>query len=697
MLWLLFVQLYRSSSSLLLLIVIAGCSILCLAEICFADTLRIVKTSDGRLIEPAKKLDSLQRLLQQQALPDTMQMDVLVELALESYNDNPSKAKEYCQRIVGLATRISTPLSSARVAFIRGIMAWHENLYDEALQRFVEAARQFENLDLPRDIARVYTSIGNVHLRTGRFERALEYYEKSLVLARQSGDSDRIATNLTVRAQVYRLKDKDYKRAIADLQQSRVLHERCGNWTRLAVATNILGTVHDDAGEPEQALRYHKEALRLLRILGNQNSIVETLVDVSASLNALGRYQESLPFVLEAVQMSTTFNARHINMYVYSTLAATYAGLGRFADAYRAQTHALYLKDTVFSKERSEAIAKMQAQYDLERKDAVLRQQRDALEEQTRLRNLGIAGAVLCAAIAAVMTALYRAKQRAEQELSQTNHALYASNKALEQSNQQLSLLDKEKNEFLGIVVHDLKNPLSAILLAAEIVDRSVKTGRLEKVDQHTAAIRDTGRQMLESIKQLLHINAIEQGAWQLTIRPLEYELIEAVVTMHRPRAEAKQISLHYINDVLNSSAASTLPESIHDAGEYMIPCIVGDYEALRHVLDNLLSNAVKYSPAGKNIYVRVKSSNNAVRVEVQDEGPGISQEDMKKLFGKFARLSAQPTGGEHSTGLGLSIVKKLVEAMQGRVWCESELGKGATFIVELPASRKQEQQERAV
>jgi signal transduction histidine kinase len=102
-------------------------------------------------------------------------------------------------------------------------------------------------------------------------------------------------------------------------------------------------------------------------------------------------------------------------------------------------------------------------------------------------------------------------------------------------------------------------------------------------------------------------------------------------------------------------------------------------------VLDNIISNAVKYSPHRKNIFIRLKSSSEAVRIEIQDEGPGISPDDMQKLFGKFARLSARPTGGEHSTGLGLSIVKKMVEAMNGRVWCESELGKGATFIVELP------------
>jgi signal transduction histidine kinase len=107
--------------------------------------------------------------------------------------------------------------------------------------------------------------------------------------------------------------------------------------------------------------------------------------------------------------------------------------------------------------------------------------------------------------------------------------------------------------------------------------------------------------------------------------------------------------------------------------------------------LSNIISNAVKYSPHGKNVYVRMKASNEEIRIEVQDEGPGISADDMKKLFGKFARLSARPTGGEHSTGLGLSIVKKMVEAMNGKVWCESEVGKGATFIVDLPINIQKE------
>jgi signal transduction histidine kinase len=98
-----------------------------------------------------------------------------------------------------------------------------------------------------------------------------------------------------------------------------------------------------------------------------------------------------------------------------------------------------------------------------------------------------------------------------------------------------------------------------------------------------------------------------------------------------------------------------------------------------------LISNAIKYSSPNKNISINLFNNYDNVRFKIQDEGPGLSDADQQKLFSQFTRLTPQPTGGEHSTGLGLFIVKQLVEAMQGRVWCESMLGHGATFIVEFP------------
>jgi signal transduction histidine kinase len=111
------------------------------------------------------------------------------------------------------------------------------------------------------------------------------------------------------------------------------------------------------------------------------------------------------------------------------------------------------------------------------------------------------------------------------------------------------------------------------------------------------------------------------------------------------------------------------------------------DRSLMVQIIDNLLSNAIKFSNHNTKIQVTLKDLNQTIRLEIEDEGPGIMAEDMPKLFQKFQKLHARPTGSENSTGLGLSIVKKYVEAMKGKVWCESEFGKGAKFIVEFKKS----------
>lgn len=264
----------------------------------------------------------------------------------------------------------------------------------------------------------------------------------------------------------------------------------------------------------------------------------------------------------------------------------------------------------------------------------------------------------------------------------------------LEEAHQQLKILSDEKDEFLGIAAHDLKNPLHAIREFATMCVEDAEMTYEMRLPMLETIVR-TANRMFEVIRNLLDINALERGA--LTLAPIPFTVngvVKYVVDDYRARAEAKNITLH----LANAEEAK----------------VFADESMTMQVLENLISNAVKYSPRGKNVFVRVRSvrysslvsghssddnsnhstdqstnapmTNDFARIEVQDEGPGISSEDMTKLFGKFVRLSARPTGDEHSTGLGLSIVKKIVEAMKGRVWCESELGKGATFIVELPA-----------
>jgi two-component system sensor histidine kinase/response regulator len=237
----------------------------------------------------------------------------------------------------------------------------------------------------------------------------------------------------------------------------------------------------------------------------------------------------------------------------------------------------------------------------------------------------------------------------------------------LKHARNRLREMNDEKNEFMGIAAHDLRSPLNAIKGYAEMVLEDTEIG--QENAGLVKSIHDAATRMAGMVQNLLDANRIERGELQLNLAATELgNLLASVVETQRPRAAAKEQSL-------------TLESSVTTA----VACV--DSVVMLQVLENLVSNAVKYSPAGRRIWMRLKQPDSTIRIEVQDEGPGLSTEDQKRLFGKFARLSAKPTGGEHATGLGLSIVKRMVEAMNGKVLCESELGKGATFIVELPAT----------
>jgi ligand-binding sensor domain-containing protein/signal transduction histidine kinase len=254
------------------------------------------------------------------------------------------------------------------------------------------------------------------------------------------------------------------------------------------------------------------------------------------------------------------------------------------------------------------------------------------------------------------------------EELDKQAHEIELSNLELRGKNLQLEALHQEKNEFLGIVAHDLKNPLSSIALTASLIHTYRQRHGAEWIDEQMNKIEEMTGRMTSIITNLLDVNALESGNYNFHVEDFDIvPIVAMVVREYRSKSLSKNIGI----------IAELPPENTTLAR--------ADSAIVQGILDNLLSNAVKYSPHGKHVFVRVVSADAAVRIEVQDEGQGISEEDMKKLFGKFARLSAQPTGGEHSTGLGLSIVKKMVAAMQGKVWCESEVGRGATFIVELP------------
>ncbi len=239
----------------------------------------------------------------------------------------------------------------------------------------------------------------------------------------------------------------------------------------------------------------------------------------------------------------------------------------------------------------------------------------------------------------------------------------------LNEKNKELIKLNQEKNEFLGIAAHDLKNPLSAIQTLANLIQSSFDSFPKEKIVEFAHMIEISSQKMFDLIKNLLDVNAIESG--KINLFPQFFDLrllLQSLMENYQEQAKLKKIRLEFKSKV-----------------EKVI--VYADRIATNQVLDNLISNALKYSPIGKTVTIQLNCQQNCVFFMVQDQGPGLSDKDKSKLFGKFARLTPRPTGDEHSTGLGLFIVKKLMDSMGGSIQCESELGKGCIFIAEFPGS----------
>ena len=255
-----------------------------------------------------------------------------------------------------------------------------------------------------------------------------------------------------------------------------------------------------------------------------------------------------------------------------------------------------------------------------------------------------------------------------EKKVEQRTADLVKANEEINRSYQKVLELIKEKNEFLGIAAHDLKNPLASIKGFTNILLEDPELPA-EMREDFLKDIMGASNRMFDIVTNLLDVNAIEEGKVKIKIESTSLELIiNQIVHSNNELASKKEIKIFL---------------QVDESNIY----VKVDKNITLQIIDNLVSNAIKFSPPGENVYISYRDNidNNSVFVYVIDEGPGFTEEDKKKVFGKFARLSAKPTAGENSTGLGLSIVKKLVELQGAKISLESEFGNGATFILELP------------
>jgi signal transduction histidine kinase len=289
-----------------------------------------------------------------------------------------------------------------------------------------------------------------------------------------------------------------------------------------------------------------------------------------------------------------------------------------------------------------------------------------AYDERIELRRRDELGG-LADELNGMAASLQASVQGLEQRVEERTRELQQALAELSRKGRQLEVASQHKSDFLANMSHELRTPLNAIIGFSQVLRQEMFGQVNEKQAEYLDDILSSGNDLLSLINDVLDLSKVEAGQVQLEVAPFSLrEALERGVVMVRERATKDGVDV----------ALATAPE---------VDVIEGDERRIRQVIFNLLANAVKFTPAGGAVGVSAEQVNGEVRVSVTDTGPGIAIEDHERIFEEFQQTDAGVEQGE-GTGLGLALSKRLVELHGGRVWVDSELGKGSTFVFTLPA-----------
>ena len=295
------------------------------------------------------------------------------------------------------------------------------------------------------------------------------------------------------------------------------------------------------------------------------------------------------------------------------------------------------------------------------------------LEKEQAVTRFLILGFGAFAAFVLVIGFLYYKNQRTTKillgqrdQIDEQEADIRQKNEQLMNRNAQLITLNEDKNNLVKILAHDIRSPLAQILMIMEIMDQKLGDNLNEDETKLLGQVTSSAERINQMVTKFLDVDGLEENRAKVLNERVDINsILNDIGQRYRPIASKKNIEL-----------------SIQLCGDHNI--IRTDHLLLLLVLENLVSNAVKFSASNTVVELITECAYDSVIFKVCDEGPGFSDEDKKKVFSRFQKLSAKPTAGESSTGLGLSIVKQYVQDLGGKIWLESKKGKGATFFVKL-------------
>ncbi|MBN1619431.1 tetratricopeptide repeat-containing sensor histidine kinase [candidate division WOR-3 bacterium] len=517
-------------------------------------------------------------------------------------------------------------------AFLRlGFLCFHMSDFDKAIEYFQKVASSETD---PDRLTSSYEGMGVVFAKMNLTEKALFYMKKSLEIREKEGLQKFIQQSCNNIANVYR-RLGDFAKSLEYLERAKKAAESAGNKRPLSFILNNIGEVYRETGALEEALSYYEKAIALKREIGDRNGEAPPLFNFGLIMKEKGDTEKSLEYVREAFEIYFSTDNNLGQMNAAKTLSELYEEKEEYQKAlYFSRIYAEKM-DVIFNEEKTSRIAEMDARFEVK------------LRERE--------------------TEIYRMKN---EELAGANMMIEKQNAELAEKNEELTELNKSKDAIMRVVSHDLKGTIGSIIPLSQMLAHLQNLNA--EAEETLEVIKHYVQRALVLVEDILEINKIESEDFRLELAEMNIaDLISEFAGDFRRLSGKKGVNFELSNEGGNCI------------------CMV-DFNRFWQIMQNLFSNALKFTPRGGRISITHKRELSGdilyAVVSVEDSGIGIPEEMKPKIFDKFTEAKREGTEGEQTTGLGLSIVKRLIELHGGEIGVFSKTNEGSVFTFRIPA-----------
>ena len=607
-----------------------------------------------------KSIDSLKTALKQ-AKNESQKAVILIRLSAYSEYIGPDKAIRYANQGLSYAQKINDNEQTGLAYTNLGIAYEIKSDYPHALKNFYKALEISEKKNDSKTLTNLYNNIGLIYIDLKNYKQGLNFYNKALKLSYETQKDRNISLLLNNIGDVY-LQKKEYKKALNYFYKALIINKKNEDATGIGINLTNIGICYINIKNYEKGIEMLNKSINAYNDNSNLYNTFNNY-ELGRAFYLMSQEEKYAAYKNEYLEKSISlleyvlkkfikYNSLKDMQDTYFYLSKGYKMRGNIEMAFDSFEKYSSIKDSIFSNDSEKKMANLEFQREIDLRDKQIEIQTLKINSDTKKVYLLIITSISVALLLILFLYLYISKRK--------------NNEILEEKNTIISNINLQKDKFYSIIAHDLRGPFNGFLGLTELMAEDIDDMSNEEIKFAASNLRSSAKNLFNLLENLLEWTRMEQNLVPFEPKeyPLESTVLESIITFQSV-AEKKEITIH-----------TQIPSDL---------ILFSDKNMFQAVIRNIVLNAIKFTPKKGAIHIHASENPTNVTITIKDSGIGMHQDLINDLFKTDMKNNRVGTDNEPSTGLGLLLCKEFVEKHNGKIWAESEEGKGSTFHASFP------------